>query len=108
MNALQSNQLDEFMTKYEDLSIVYKEHIERSKESHHILDRELEEKNRELEKLKIVCKERLDKFSSTQLCFEQAKNKVNRLEDELNEKNEELVELKRRSAEVRIEIFKVY
>lgn len=89
------------MTKYEDLSIVYKEHMERSKETQMILDRELEEKNKELEKFKTLCKERLDKFSSAHMSFEQANNKAQRLEYEIAEKNEELIDLKRKVEQVR-------
>jgi len=88
------------MTKYEDLSIVYKEHMERSKDTHLMLDRELEEKNKEIEKLKVLCKERLDKFSSAHMSFEQVNNRAQRLEYEVAEKNEELTELRRKVEEV--------
>lgn len=94
------------MAKYEDLSAIYKDHTEKSKDKNQSLIQEIEEKNSELDKLKNLTKEKLEKFASVAMSYEQISHKMIRLESELAEKNEEIRDLKKQAGEV-IEIFQI-
>jgi len=94
LTSMKSHQLNRLTNQYENLNLSQKEVIERSRESNLALINELEEKNRELQNLRDLCKTRVDKLSVVTVSHGQASSKIDRLEDEVEDKNREIAFLK--------------
>jgi len=95
LTAMKTHQLNRMTTQYDNLSLSQKEVIERSRESNLALINELEEKNREIQRLKGLAKERVDKLSTVTVSHGQASSKIDRLEEEVEDKNREIAYLKK-------------
>lgn len=100
MNAVQANQLEDITTKFENLNLVHKELVEKSKETSQNLLRQLTEREKENEKLKQQMKERVDKLSVVSQNFEHANHKTSQLETAISEKSGEINYLRTKLEEV--------
>jgi len=90
LTSMKSHQLNRLTSQYDNLNLSQKEVIERSRESNLALINELEEKNREIQNLKGLCKTRVDKLSVVSVSHGQASSKIDRLEEEIEDKKREI------------------
>jgi len=95
LNAMKTHQLNRMTTQYDNLNLSQKEIIERSRESNLALINELEEKNKEIQRLKGLTMDRGEKLSMVTVSHSQASSKIERLEDEVELKNREINFLKK-------------
>jgi len=91
-------------TQYENLNLSQKEIIERSREANLALISELDEKNREIERLRTISKDRVDQLSVVSVSHGQADARINRLEDDVDSKDREIARLKNELSEARATI----
>jgi hypothetical protein len=101
VNAATTNQLNEISTKYDNYSYHQKEQIDRSRESNQALIYELEDKKREIDRLKLLVRERTDKLSVVSVSYDQTADKISRYESEIDSQKREIdsLRLKLESAE---------
>jgi len=101
LTAMKTHQINRMTSQYENLNLSQKEIIERSRESNIALIHELEEKNREIDRLKTLARERVDKLSTVSVSHSQASSQINRLEDQIESQKDEIASLKRELQESR-------
>lgn len=73
--------------------------LDRTRDSNQALINELEDKKREIERLKLMVRERADKLSVVSVSYEQTADKISRYESDIQSKNQEISDLKRRLEE---------
>lgn len=97
---MQTTHLNELSNKYENLNLAQKDVLERSRESNHVLLFELEEKNKEIERLKNIIKEKSNKLSVVSVSYDNTADKVFVRDHELRDKISENETLRRKLEDV--------
>ena len=77
---MQTNQINEMTSKFDNLNYSHKDVIDRTKESNQTLLRELEDKTNEVEKLKALLQDRNGKLSVVSVSYDQHAHKISQLE----------------------------
>lgn len=77
-----------------------KEAIDRAREANQALISELDEKKREIEKLKFLMRDKADKLSVVAVSYDQTSDKLLEFENETKQKDMEIASLKKRLHEV--------
>lgn len=92
--------MNEVTHKYENLSQNQKELLDRAREANQVLVNELDEKKREIERLKSLIRDKADKLSVVAVGYDQTSEKLLELESEIKNKDYEISSLKKKLSEV--------
>ena len=87
---MQSNQINEMTSKFDNITYSHKDVIERSRESNQTLLRDLEDKTNEIEKLKALLQDRSGKLSVVSVSYDQHAHKISQLESDNSFKDRQI------------------